>query len=315
MKLKNNVYINKWYTIAGKDEYKGNIKDANKYIDNYYYGEKTFEDAECKMIEEVISNLNVPNKNYLAIGGNLSNQLSTLNISMSKYPYSFIGVYSACASFVESLILAGNIINNDDIMVITSSHNLTSERQFRFPIEYGSLKKNYGTNTITCAIGAIVNKIKSPYKLGNYTIGKVVDSTIVDVNNMGAVMAPAAAKTIYDHLYENGRTIDDYDYIITGDLGILGLKLLSEILKSDYGIETNKIIDAGSLIYKDEQKKGMGGSGPTCLPYVFFNRIIKEKFKRVLLVGTGALHSPTLVNQGLSIPAVAHAIEIEVVYD
>ena len=109
---------------------------------------------------------------------------------------------------------------------------------------------------------------------------------------------------------------DNYDYILTGDLGTVGVTLLQSVLKDDYGIVTDKIIDAGSIIYKKSQNKYCGGSGPTCLPFAFFNRLISDKkIKRVLLVATGALHNPTLVNQKNSIPSIAHLIEIEVNYD
>ena len=127
-------------------------------------------------------------------------------------------------------------------------------------------------------------------------------------------MAPAAAKTIFNHLNNRKMNIDDFDVILTGDLGSLGLDLLNIILHDEYGIDANdKVTDAGSLIYECSQHKYMGGSGPTVIPYVFFNKILKSKnYKRILLVGTGALHSPTMVNQKNSIPSIAHAIEIEV---
>lgn len=306
------MYINKWYSIAGKKEYEGLVKNANKYIKDYYYGEKTFEEAEEKMLKEVISNLVNCNNDYLIIGGNLSNQLSVLNKVLEKYEYSYLGLYSACATFVEGLIIACKF--NQESIVLTSSHNLTAERQFRFPIEYGSLKKKYGNDTITAAVGCIVSNKKSKYKLGNYTIGEVVDSEIKDATNMGAVMAPSAASTIYKHLLKYNKTLDDYDLILTGDLGRLGLTLLNEILKSQYGIIKNSIVDAGSLVYP-ENDKYLGASGPSVLPYVLFNKIFDSKIKKLLIVGTGALHSPTLVNHQNTIPAIAHAIEIEVTYD
>ena len=291
----NNSYIKSWYSIGGVDEEKGNIKDADKYLSDLYYGEKTHEKAEIKMVEEVITTMK--NKIDLIVGGNLSNQLGTMNIALRDINTSFLGLYSACATFAESVINASSLLQNKAIsnaLVITNSHALTSERQFRFPVEYE----------------------KTNYKISSATIGGVVDYGIKDVANMGAIMAPAAALVIKEHLYNTNTTMDNYDYILTGDLGNVGLTLLQSVLKDDYGIVTDKIMDAGSIIYKKSQNKCAGGSGPTCLPFAFFNRFIQDKkIKKVLLVGTGALHNPTLVNQKNSIPSIAHLIEIEVNHD
>lgn len=315
----NNSYIGDWFSIAGVDEKRGNIKNADMYISDLYYGEKTHEDAEIKMQKCVINNLKRNNEFDIIIGGNLANQLGTMNIALRGNNISFLGLYNACATFVESAIVGSSLLQNKAIknaLLLTSSHALTSERQFRFPVEYGSLKNCYTTNTITCGIGAIITNTKTNYKISSATIGSVVDYGIKDVANMGAIMAPAAAAVVNQHLYNMNTTMDDYDYILTGDLGTVGLTLLQSILKDDYGIITNKIMDAGSMIYKKEQNKCAGGSGPTCLPFVFFNRLINDKkIKRVLLVATGALHNPTLVNQKNSIPSIAHLIEIEVNYD
>lgn len=315
----NNSYIGDWFSIAGIDEKNGNIKNADMYINDLYYGEKTHEDAEIKMQKCVINNLKRNNEIEVIIGGNLSNQLGTMNIALRDTNMSFLGLYNACATFVESAIIGSSLLQNKAIksaLLMTSSHALTSERQFRFPVEYGSLKNCYTTNTITCGIGSVITSKKTNYKIVAGTIGSVVDYGIKDVANMGAIMAPGAASVISSHLYNMGTTMDDYDYILTGDLGTVGLTLLQSILKDDYGIITNKIMDAGSMIYKSEQNKGAGGSGPTCLPFVFFNRLIKDKkIKKVLLVATGALHNPTLVNQKNSIPSIAHLIEIEVNHD
>lgn len=314
-----NSYIKTWYSIAGEDEEKGNIKNANEYIKDCYYGEKNLENAEIKMLETVIRNIKKDNKVDLIIGGNLSNQLGTMNIALRDINTSFLGLYSACATFTESAILASSLIQNKAIksaLLLTNSHTLTSEKQFRFPIEYGSLKNCYTTSTITASIGVLISNTKTPYKISAATIGGVVDYGIKDVANMGAIMAPAAALVIKEHLYNTKTTMDDYDYILTGDLGTVGTTLLQSVLKDDYGITTNKIIDAGATIYKKTQNKYCGGSGPTCLPFAFFNRFINDKkLKRVLLVATGALHNPTLVNEKNSIPSIAHLIEIEVNHD
>lgn len=312
----NDVYIKDWFSIAGPDELAGNIKNINLFIKDFYYGEKTFEAAEIKMQKTVLNNLAEKHEFDLVIGGDLSNQLGIMNTTMKDYRKSFLGLYNACATYVEGMIISGLLLGNklqQNICILSSAHMLASERQFRFPNEYGSLKACYTTNTITASVGCILTSDVTNYKITGATIGNVVDYGIKDVANMGAVMAPSAASVIANHMTNFKRTMDDYNMILTGDLGSLGVELLKKVLKNDYGIITEKIVDAGSLIYKKEQNKCMGGSGPTCLPLVLFNKVLKtKKIKRILIVGTGALHNPTLVNQKNSIPSISHAVEIEV---
>lgn len=313
----NNAYISDWFSICSPDEEKGYIKNVDMYMKDYYYGENTAEKAELKMQKTVVNNLLQRNKFDLIIGGDLSNQLGTMNLTAKNYNKSFLGVYSACASFIESMLIGANLLSSKQLKsacLLTSSHILASERQFRFPNEYGSLKNCYSTTTITASVGSVISSTPTKYKIISGVIGNVVDYDIKDVANMGAIMAPAAAKSIYEHLQLNQRTIDDYDLILTGDLGKLGLEFLEYILKTEYNIMGFKnICDAGSSIYKEGQQKLMGGSGPSVIPFVFFNKILSnKKYKRILLVGTGALHNPTLVNQKNSIPAIAHTVEIEV---
>ncbi len=312
----NNVFINNWFSVCGEDEANGNIKNVNMVLKDLYYGEKTLEEAEIKMQKTVLNNLSSISDFNLVIGGNLSNQLGSMNASLKNTGKSFLGVYNACASFVEGMIIGANMISSNEIdktCVLTSSHELTSERQFRFPIEYGSLKANYTTITATGSVGVIISNDKTKCKIVSSTIGSVVDYSITDVNNMGAIMAPAAMNTIINHLKNMNKNINDYDIILTGDLGKLGLEILKTILYKEYNLKTNKLTDAGSILYKDEQNKYQGGSGPVVLPLVLFNKILlSKKYKHILIVGTGALHNTTLVNQKKSIPAIAHAIEIEV---
>lgn len=297
----NNVFINNWFSVCGEDEANGNIKNVNMVLKDLYYGEKTLEEAEIKMQKTVLNNLSSISDFNLVIGGNLSNQLGSMNASLKNTGKSFLGVYSACASFVEGMIIGANMISSKEIdktCVLTSSHELTSERQFRFPIEYGSLKANYTTITATGSVGVIISNDKTKCKIVSSTIGSVVDYSITDVNNMGAIMAPAAMNTIINHLKNMNKNINDYDIILTGDLGKLGLEILKTILYKEYNLKTNKLTDAGSILYKDEQNKYQGGSGPVVLPLVLFNKILlSKKYKHILIVGTGALHNTTLVNQ------------------
>lgn len=311
----NDVYINNWFSICGEVEANGNIKGVNMILKDLYYGEKSFESAEIKMQKTVLSNLSSIHDFDLVIGGDLSNQLGSMNQTMVNNNKSFLGVYNACATFVSSLIIGANLISSNGInkvAILTSSHEHASERQFRFPIEYGSLKKNYTTITSTGSVGVIISNEKTKCKIISSTIGTVVDLNIKDVANIGAIMAPSAREVLINHLKNRGSNTEDYDLILTGDLGKLGLQILKKLLK-DEGIKTTNIIDAGANIYKEEQNRLQGGSGPVVLPLFLFNKILlSKKYKKILIIGTGALHNTTLVNQKKSIPAIAHAIEIEV---
>lgn len=311
----NNVYINDCYSVAGKYENNGVLKGVNRYLKDFYDGEKTIEDCEIKLQKEVISNLK--NKDIeLVVGGDLSNQITTTSSGLVNNNISFLGVYNACSTFISSLIILSNFIDTNLIkegIAITSSHNLASEKQFRFPVEYGAIKPEYSTFTCTGSVGCLVSNKKSDIKILSSTIGSVVDMGIKDANNMGAVMAPSAAKTLYEHLKFTKTNIKNYDLVLTGDLGKYGKELFQIILKKDYGIKLNNYIDAGSIIYKKEQEKYSGGSGPVCLPLVVFNNIINsKKYKKILVIGTGSLHSPTLVNQKHSLPSISHLISLEV---
>ena len=312
------VYINNSYSIAGTNETNGNLKNINATINDYLYGEKTFEDAEVKMQKITLNNLITQNKiPDILVGGELSNQLSTTSTNLKNNGIPFLGIYSACATFVEGLILLATLIDSKKIkngINITSAHNLASERQFRYPIEYGAPRPDYSTFTSTGSVGVFVSNEQKGIKILNGTIGTVVDYGVKDAYNMGAVMAPAAVETLIKHLKKTKTTINDYDLVLTGDLGKVGTEIFKEMLKKEHNIKINNLLDAGSIIYKEEQEIYSGGSGPACLPLVLFNKIVlTKKYKKILIIGTGSLHNQTLVNQKNTIPAIAHAVTLEVI--
>ena len=310
------IYFNKVYSIAGTNENNGKLKNVDRYLTDFYDKEKTIEDCEIKMQKEVLENL-ITTKTDLIVGGDLMNQITATNSSVVDNNISFFGIYSACATFNQGIITLANFIQGRNIkegINVTSSHNLSSEKQFRFPIEYGSQKPSYSTFTTTGSVGAVVSKTPSNIKVVASTLGSVVDMGIKDANNMGAVMAPAAVKTLIEHLKYTNTTTKDYDLILTGDLGKYGSELFKILLSNDYGINIKNHIDAGSIIYNNDQEKYSGGSGPVCLPLVLFNNILKQKkYKKILVIATGSLHSPLLVNQKHSIPSIAHLISLEVI--
>lgn len=316
----NNVFINDFYTIVGPKESKGKIT-YNDVINDYYFEEKTYEDAEVKMQKKVIDNILYKNKLLdtnidLLLGGDLINQISVTNTTASNYNIPFLGLYSACATFNESILLASTYIESKIInktLCITSSHNLTAERQYRYPVEYGPTRKLYSSHTATGSVGVLLSSTKSNIKVESSTIGKSVEYGITDANNMGAIMAPAAADTLFKHLKDLKRDISYYDIVLTGDLGEYGSIIFKEFLNKKYNIKLNNYIDASSNIYDEKEKVYAGGSGPVCLPLYLFGKILNEKkYKKVLLLATGSLHSTVLVNQHKPLCAITHAISLEV---
>ena len=228
------IYINEWFSIVGPIEAKSNLKKYNLSMNDYYYEEPTFEKAEIKMQNIVLNYLLKNHKPDLAIGSDLMNQMVTTNMAMKNRNIPYLGIYSACASSVGGIIDIACLIDNKKIkegLYITSSHNLTAEKQYRFPIEYGAPKPKRATFTTTGAIGLTLSKNPSKIKVLNGTIGCVVDSYVKDVFNMGAVMAPSAVDTLLRHLQLTKTKVEDYDLILTGDLGKVGMSIFTELLK------------------------------------------------------------------------------------
>lgn len=310
-----NVYINNWFSIIGPLEANSNnLKNVDLVMNDYYYGEKTIEKAEIKMQDIIINYLCKVSKPDIVLGSDLINQLSTTNMALRNKKLPYLGIYSACASSIGALITLGTFIDSKKIkegLFITSSHNLTAEKQFRFPIEYGAPKPERSAFTTTGCIGLSLSKKVSNIKLINGTIGNVIDSQVTDVYNMGAVMAPSAVDTFLRHLELTKTSPSDYDLILTGDLGKVGATIFIELLK-EKNIKLKNYKDAGTIMYSN--KEYSGASGPTVLPLVLFNNIIyNKKYKKILLLATGSLHSSIIVNQHNTLPSITHALTIEVI--
>ena len=323
----NNVYINDTSTITGPYEGKGPLsKYFDKSYDDLYFGTKTWELAEVKLIEEsidiLLNKLEITKFDIdVLISGDLLNQIVATNYAASSLGIPLIGIYGACSTSVLGLIIASNMVEAKQVknaVASTSSHNNAAEKQFRYPVEYGGPKRKTTTFTSTGGASAYLSRDKKGIKVESATLGTVVDLGITDVYHMGAVMAPAAAKTIYDHLRETKREIGYYDLILTGDLGIYGKDILKDYMQTEYSIELKNYDDCGSMIYDVEnQSVYAGASGPACAPLVtygyIFDQMKKKDIRRVLLVATGALMNTTMVNNKNTIPAIAHAISLEVV--
>lgn len=311
-----NTYIKNSFTLLGRNEYIKNIK-PDLILNDYYLNEKCFELAESiyqiKSIKGLLKKEKLKPENIdLLINGDLQNQLMASTFASRNFDISELGIYSACSTFTEGLIIGSNF-KNKNIIVTVSSHNLASEKQFRFPIEYGALKKKVNTFTSTGSVSVLLTNEKTNIKLESYTIGKVTDIGYNDVNNMGAAMTPAVARTIYEHFKDTKRNQNYYDLILTGDLGIYGINILKEYLEKEYKLKINNIKDAGAILFENEVGKSIaGGSGPLCLPMILFTKILNENYKKILIVGSGSLHSKLSSNINESIPSISHAVSIEV---
>ena len=310
------VYIGDSYSIVGPYEAKSNLKKYDLSINDYYFGCKTFEQSEVKMQKLVLDYLLNKNDVNLVIGGDLSNQLCITSKTMSNYNIPFIGVYAACSTLTSSLAILANLVDSKKIkqgIVVTSSHNKVAERMFRYPIEYGAPKVKRCTYTSTGSIGFVVSRYKTNVRVESATIGSVVDMKIKDANNMGAVMAASAAESIHTHLEELKRDINYYDVILTGDLGVVGSNILKDYLLKKYNIRLKKHIDAGESLYKKSQNLYSGASGPLTVGlYLFSNILSNKKYKKILVVATGSLHSQISVNQKNTIPSISHVVSLEV---
>ena len=322
-----NTYINETSTVTGPYEKNGPLQSYfDKSYNDFYFGLKTWEQAESKLIEASVDILlnKLGRTRFdidIHISGDLMNQLTSSNYAASKLEIPYLGVYNACATSVESLIIGSSFVDKGIVkncICSTSSHNNAAEKQFRYPVEYGGPKRKTTTFTTTGGASAYLSSNKSGIRVESGTIGSVVDMGIKDVYHMGAVMAPAAAKTIYEHLRDTKREIGYYDLVLTGDLGIYGKKILKEYMETEYNIKLNNYDDTACMIFDiEKQPVYAGASGPACAPLVtygyIFSKMKKGEITRVLLVATGALMSPVMVNEKMTIPSVAHAISLEVI--
>ncbi len=246
------------------------------------------------------------------------NQCISSSFGLRELNIPFFGVFGACSTFVESLILGSICVESfaNHVICATSSHFCSAEKQFRFPLELGNQRPQTSQWTVTGSGAAIVSKTGTGPYITHITPGKIVDMGIKDGNNMGAAMAPSFADTLVTHFSDTGRSPNYYDAIISGDLGYVGKDIAIDLLKSNgYNIKNN-YNDCGVLIFdKENQDTHSGGSGCACCGTVFsgyfFKQLKERKMKRILLIATGALMNSTSSQQGESIPGIAHAISIE----
>lgn len=284
--------------------------------------EHTWEDSEIRMQKEAVALLleKIGKKESdldLLCGGDLIDQLTVTNFAAKEKDIPFLGLYNACATMAEGLLLSSALIHGGfigDAVVVASSHNATSERQYRNPTELGAKRPPSSQWTVSGAGAMALSDKKESVgiRIVAGTVGRVIDYGCKDPGDMGAAMAPAAADTIEKHL--NGRSITEFDLICTGDLGKRGHELLCALLEKDGIMTDERFQDSGIWMYSCENDVCCGASGAGCSASLWSSYLIhcleQGKYRRVLLVGTGALLSAVSVGQGRTIPAVAHAVEI-----
>lgn len=317
--------ITNWASVAGKKEKEGPLSNYFDHTHNdTYFGQKTWELGEKRMQQLTLQTLakkeGMRQTDFqLVCSGDLLNQCIGSSFTLRNTGIPHIGLYGACSTMAESLMVASMAVGGgfrEHAVAMTSSHFASSERQYRFPLGYGGQRTPTSQWTVTGAGAVMVRQSGTGPKITSCTIGTVTDLGIKDANNMGSAMAPAALNTIKRHFEDMNTSADNYDLIVTGDLGQLGKDILLN-LSSKEGLDFGgKLTDCGTLVFDQKtQDVHSGGSGCGCsaitLCGYLLNKVQNKEFNKILFCGTGALLSPTSVQQGLPIPGVCHAICIE----
>ena len=254
----------------------------------------------------------------MVFSGDLLNQCIGSSFTLRNTNIPHIGLYGVCSTMAESLLMASMAVGggfSDNVMAMTSSHCASSERQYRFPLGYGGQRTPTAQWTVTGSGAALVCSAGKGPKITACTIGTVTDLGIKDANNMGSAMAPAAVATIRAHFEDLKVSANDYDLIVTGDLGQLGKDVLLTLAQREGLGLGGKLTDCGTLVFDLlKQDVHSGGSGCGCsaitLCGYLLNKINNGNLRKILFCGTGALLSPTSTQQGLPIPGVCHAVSI-----
>ena len=312
-------------SVVGKKEGEGPLGNMFDVVgEDPMFGCDSWEDAESTLQKEAFtlaigkSDIEKWQLRYVFAGDLLGQEMASC-FGLADMQIPLFGVYGACSTAGESLSLAAMAVASgaaDYVMALTSSHFASAEKQFRFPLAYGNQRPPSSTWTVTGSGAFVVGKDKGIAKITGITTGKIVDYGVTDSMNMGACMAPAACDTIYQNFMDFSCDEQQYDKIITGDLGDVGYEILIELMK-DKGFDiSQKLLDCGRLIYdKETQGTNAGGSGCGCsatvLSALILQKIKDKKWNKVLFVPTGALLSPVSHNEGLSVPGIAHGVVLE----
>ena len=296
--------------------------EFDRLVEDSSFGEKSWEKAETKMqtlaIELALQKGNTTAEQVdVMLGGDLLNQCIASAYAVREQGRPFLGLYGACSTMAESLTLASLLVESGaarKALAVTSSHFCSSERQFRFPLDYGGVRTPTAQHTATAAGAALVG-MAGPITVREVCIGRVVDLGVTDMNNMGAAMAPAAWDTLRQYFTDTGTSPADYDKIITGDLAQVGSDLLVRLAAEENCDLRPRYTDCGLMLYeREKQQVDAGASGCGCSAAVmcahFLPALQQGKYRNILFMATGALMSPTACQQGESIPGIAHLLHL-----
>ncbi len=321
VKLKHPASIIGTGCVVGKKEGEGPLREYfDKICEDPLNGESSWEAAESKFLKQAIElalSSSGLEKTDLLIAGDLINQCTSSAFAARDIGFPLLGVYGACSTFAESLIIGSMLVSAgyfETALAAASSHFCSAEKQFRAPLEYGGQRTPTAQWTVTGAGAAVLGLTHEPPFVTHITVGRLRDRGITDANNMGAAMAPAFADTIVTHFKETGKEPQDYDLILSGDLGSVGKGIATELVsRGGYDISKN-YEDCGCLIFDEKQDVHAGGSGCACCASVFcgyiLNRMKKGELKNILFAPTGAMLSSSSTLQGESIPGISYAAAI-----
>lgn len=323
--FENKPRIISYGSVVGKKEHEGPLSNEfDAYTTDSFFGEKSFEKAESKLQKTAVQTALdkaglTPDDIDNIFAGDLLNQCIGSSFGLRSFGIPFIGLYGACSTMALSAGLAAVFIDSGaakKTVSVTSSHFCSAERQYRFPLNYGSQRTPTAQWTVTGSGALILGKDGGDIYISSVTFGEIEDLNIKDANNMGAAMAPAAAGTLLNFFKDTETKPENYDIIFTGDLGYVGTNLLYELLERE-GIDIRcRHSDCGTLIFdREKQDVHAGGSGCGCSASVLcsyiMHRLEKGDFGNILFMSTGALMSPTSSFQGESIPGIAHLLNIK----
>ena len=327
--FENRPYVLSAASVAGKAEEKGPYGHVfDEIIEDDRLGEKTFEQGERKMLlralHRTMARIGLPMEEAgCLLAGDLLNQIVTASYAARELGIPYLGLYGACSTMTESLLLGAALVDGgyrDRALCAACSHFSTAERQYRFPLEMGTTAPPHAQRTVTGAGAVLLGRATLPHtgfhhiRLEAATVGRVRDLGITDANNMGAAMAPAAFDTILRHLKDRNLRETAFDWIVTGDLGDFGSRMLRELCAEAKLDMAGRHLDCGSMIFSPRQKYNCGGSGCGCSAVMLAGHVLpqleKGAVRRVLFLSTGALMSPLSAYQGESIPGIAHAISL-----
>ncbi len=321
IRLEHSVSIYAHAAVGGKAEYNGPLGAGLDYHDlSDRFSMDSWELAEAEM-QRIACNLAMAKTGteepQVLLAGDLMNQCTSSSIGLCGFERPFLGLYGACSTCAEGILLSALLCERavDCAGLITSSHFCSAERQFRFPLEYGCQRPPTAQHTATAAGAFFLHRGQGNARISSVCIGRMIDGGVTDANNMGAAMAPSVVDTLHRFFTCTGTSPDAYDGIFTGDLGYEGHRIVCDLMTELGYTMDSRYTDCGLLIYdRKAQDMHAGGSGCGCSAMVLSTHILPllatGKMKRVLFLGTGALMSPTSVQQGIPIAGIAHLVEL-----